>query len=86
MKNAERITENISTREMLTIEEAKELLRVIKEISDPKERLNALDQLLHAFAPDADGRKIAGPRGDFFEAVCQLYLFEKTLYEKRVTV
>lgn len=68
--------------EVLTIEEAKDLLRAIKGINNTEERISAIQDLLFSFAPNADGRKIEGPRADFFEALGQLYLFETTLHEK----
>lgn len=72
------------TSEVLTIEEAKDLLRVIKGINNTEERINAIEDLLFSFAPNADGKKVKGPRADFFEALGQLYLFEKTLQEKGI--
>ena len=70
------------TSELMTIEEAKDMLRAIKGIDNTEERIKAIEDLLFSFAPNADGKKIAGPRADFFEALGQLYLFETTLHEK----
>lgn len=65
--------------EVMTIEEAKEQLREIKQIIDTEERVEAIEELLLAFSAHIDGE---GPRADFLEALGQLYLFEKTLHEK----
>lgn len=81
MKGIEGVTEKESGNEMLTIEEAKRHLEVIRGIKDSGTRVRELESLLHAFTPHADGRMTEGPRADFFEALGQLYLFEKTLHE-----
>ncbi len=86
MREHEVLLEREPTKELLTIEEAKALLVAIRSIKDSGERVEELEKLLHAFSPDADGRKTTGPRSDFFEALGQLYLFEKTLHENRLSV
>jgi GMP synthase PP-ATPase subunit len=70
------------SHELMTIEEAKDMLRAIKGIEDTEERIKAIEDLMFSFVPNADGKKTEGPRANFFEALGQLYLFEKTLHEK----
>ncbi|MEK7462721.1 MAG: hypothetical protein AAB618_04080 [Patescibacteria group bacterium] len=82
MKEAPGMEKVQRTSEVITIEEAKDMLQVIKGIENTEERIQAIEDLMFSFVPNADGKSIAGPRADFFEALGQLYLFETTLHEK----
>jgi hypothetical protein len=84
MKGVETMKRAEKRSETMTIEEAKEALQVIRGIDDIETRIAALEDLLFSFEPDADGRKLQGPRADFYEALGQLYLFETTLHERKI--
>ncbi len=84
MEGIETVAKKGKHHETMTIEEAKAELQRIRHIDDVETRIAEIQDLLFSFEPDADGRKLQGPRADFFEALGQLYLFETTLHERKI--